>query len=406
MRVLLIDVNCKNSSTGNIVYNIYSGLIGKGYDAAICYGRGKKINYEKNIYKFGLDLETKLHALLTRLTGFTGIFSFFSTLRLIKFIKKYKPTVIHIHELHAYFVNVKMILNFLKKNNSKYKIYLTLHCEFNYTGKCGHAENCLKFQKNCGKCPKIKDYPKSIFFDHTKFMFNQKKKAFSNFDFLQIITPSSWIKERCQTSFLKNYPIRIIHNGIDAKNIFYPRVYDDLINKHNLKNFKIVLSVAPDIMSDNKGGKHIVKLAQEFLNCKEKVKFILIGVKNLEEQFPENVIPLGHIIDKNILAKYYSLADCFLICSKNENFPTTCLEAQTCGTMIAGFDVGGVRETMLDFEYQHDLLCEYGDILKLKENVESIFVRGYNSTNLSIQATNLYDNESMIENHMKMYQEN
>ena len=87
MKVLLIDVNCKNSSTGNIVYNLYNYINSSGDEAAVCYGRGPKIE-EKNIFKFGIDAETYLHALLTRITGFTGCFSFFSTRRLIKYIKE------------------------------------------------------------------------------------------------------------------------------------------------------------------------------------------------------------------------------------------------------------------------------------------------------------------------------
>ena len=105
MKILLIDVNCKNSSTGKILYDLYTGVNESGNEAAVCYGRGKKIK-EHNIFKFGLDVETYIHALLTRITGFTGCFSPFSTIRLIRFIKKFKPDVVHIHELHAYFVNI------------------------------------------------------------------------------------------------------------------------------------------------------------------------------------------------------------------------------------------------------------------------------------------------------------
>ena len=113
MKVLLIDVVCKYGSTGKIVYDLYNEINSRGDEAAICYGRGPKIK-EKNIYKFGLDFETYLHALLTRFTGFTGCFSYFSTRRLIRFIKKFKPDVVHFHELHAYFLNVNRLLKFLK----------------------------------------------------------------------------------------------------------------------------------------------------------------------------------------------------------------------------------------------------------------------------------------------------
>ena len=60
MKVLLIDVNCKNSSTGKIVYDLYSFLRKNGDDAAVCYGRGPLVE-EENILKFGYDAETDFH---------------------------------------------------------------------------------------------------------------------------------------------------------------------------------------------------------------------------------------------------------------------------------------------------------------------------------------------------------
>ena len=43
-RILLIDVNCKNSSTGEMVYDLYEGLLKEGRTAAVCYGRGPVVD--------------------------------------------------------------------------------------------------------------------------------------------------------------------------------------------------------------------------------------------------------------------------------------------------------------------------------------------------------------------------
>lgn len=270
-RILLIDVNCKYSSTGKIVYDLYQNLRKAGREAAICYGRGELIR-EDRIYKFGLDLETYVHAFLARITGYNGIFSPFSTQRLIKYIDKYKPDIIHIHELHAYFVNLKPLLNYIKKK--KIKVVWTFHCEYMYTGKCGYAYSCVKFQKECHKCPAVKDYPKSLFFDRTKQMFRMKKRLLSDMD-MTIVTPSKWLADRVKCSFLKNMPIRVIHNGIDTS-VFRPVSADDLRTELGIpRDHKIVLSVAPDIMSERKGGRWVLKLANMMKN--EKITFILVG---------------------------------------------------------------------------------------------------------------------------------
>lgn len=272
-RVLLIDVNCKFSSTGKIVYNLFKGLKEDGREAAICYGRGDEI-HEEGIYKFGLDWETNIHAGLARITGYNGCFSPLSTKRLIAYIEEFQPDVIHIHELHAYFVNIKPLLEYIKKR--KIKVVWTFHCEYMYTGKCGHAYSCTNFMHGCGKCPAVHEYPKSLFIDRTKQMFSMKRKAMNGLD-VEIVAPSEWLAKRVKMSFLQNVKISIIHNGIDT-NIFKEQNTKSLRNELKIPSEnQVVLAVAPDIISESKGGKWVLKLAE---SMKDKpITFILIGAR-------------------------------------------------------------------------------------------------------------------------------
>lgn len=270
-RVLLIDVNCKSSSTGKIVYDLYSGLRADGRKASVCYGRGEIIK-EEGIYKFGLDWETRIHAGLARITGFNGYFSPLSTKRLINYIEQFKPDLIHLHELHAYFVNIRYLLGYIKEK--EIPIVYTFHCEYMYTGKCGHAHECTNYQRECGNCPAIHDYPKSLFFDKTRQMLCMKKKILSNLDFT-IVTPSEWLASRVKTSFLKDKKIEVIHNGIDT-DIFHPVDSEDLRQRLGIpEDYKVVLAVAPNIMSEAKGGEWIIKTSNIMRN--EKTVFLLVG---------------------------------------------------------------------------------------------------------------------------------
>ena len=270
-RVLLIDVNCKGSSTGKIVYDLYSNLRADGRTAAICYGRGKKIE-EENIYKFGLDWETNVHAGLSRIIGYNGYFSYFSTKRLINYIEKFKPDLIHIHELHAYFVNIKPLIEYIKSKNIP--VVWTFHCEYMYTGKCGHAYECTNYQNECGNCPAVKEYPKSLLFDKTKQMLEMKKSLLGNWNFT-IVTPSQWLADRVKTSFLMDKEIKVIHNGIDTR-VFHPVDSKNLKKELEIPNdYRVVLAVAPNIMSESKGGKWVLKLAEKMKN--EKLFFVLVG---------------------------------------------------------------------------------------------------------------------------------
>lgn len=363
MRVLYIDSVCKSGSTGKIVYNLYTYENALGNAAAVCYGRGKEL-CEENIFKFGLDWETVLHALLTRLTGLTGCFSFFSTRRLLRFMDDFKPDIVHLHEPHAYFVNLKPLFNYLSER--KIPLVYTFHCEFAYTGKCGYAGNCERWKTGCGDCRRLREYPKTLFFDFTAKMWRDKRELLLKQNMI-ICAPSEWLTLRAGQSFLKNKNIRVVRNGIDTE-VFQPRPYEHLKERHKLKDEKIVLSVAQGLMSDErKGGRQLLRLAE--MMREDNVKFILIGVDAPADSFPENVIALGRTENQSELAEYYSMADVFVICSDMENFPTTCLEALCCGTPIAGFDAGGTAETA---PYPLGRFVGYGDIAALCESVKAL----------------------------------
>lgn len=342
MKILLIDVNCKNSSTGKIVYDLFQQLRLNGHEAMICYGRGEVID-EPGIYKFGLDWETYVHVLLARLTGFNGYFSFFSTKKLIKLIDDFKPEIIHIHELHGYFVNIYPLLKYIKKLNIK--IVWTFHCEYMYTGKCGYAYECTNYKIGCGNCPALKDYPKSIFFDKTKKMFAKKYNVLRDMNFT-IVTPSQWLADRVKESFLKNKSIRVIHNGVDTEKVFYCRSKaetDFIKQKYMLDDRPIVLSVAPNIMDTRKGGRFVLKIAENMVD--KNIQFVLVGADETKK-IGTNVLLINRTKNQDELATWYTIAKVFLICSKKENFPTTCLEAFCCGTPVVGIDEGGTKETV------------------------------------------------------------
>lgn len=395
MRILYIDVVCKKGSTGKIIYDLYTQSRADGHTAAICYGRGDKVEGE-HIYKFGLDWETRLHALLTRLTGWTGCFSFFSTQRLLKFIREFQPDVVHIHELHAYFVNLKPLLRYLAEQHIP--VVQTLHCEFTYTGKCGYSYECTRWHGDCGHCPHLRDYPKTLWFDHTAAMLRQKKGLFGALKHLTVAAPSAWLADRARESFLKNRKICVVHNGIDTEHVFHPYDTADLRAQHGLMGERVVLAVAPDLLSQRKGGRWVLQLAERM----PEVKFVLVGVTDTSGPFPPNVIALGPIYDQPLLARYYAMADCFVICSEKENFPTTCLEAFCCGTPVAGFAAGGTAETV---PAPYGSFVPYGDLDSLQAAVERQLSAGFGREVTTDAARRLYSPQTMYRAYRTLYQE-
>jgi putative colanic acid biosynthesis glycosyltransferase len=399
MKILLIDVNYKNSSTGKLVFDLKNGINNKGYEAYVAYGRGKDTK-DKNVFKFGYTIETYIDALLTRITGFVGYFSFFSTFNLINLIKKIKPNIIHIHEIHSYFINIPIFLKFLS-DNPTIKIIWTFHSEFMYTGKCGNSLSCEKWKKGCNKCPLIREYPKTLIFDFTKKMYFDKKRLINklNNNNTTIVTPSNWLSYRTSLSMFSKFKIKTINNGIDAKNIFHYYQYDEeFLERFHLPK-KYLLSVAPNIMERNKGGKTIIEIAKKLPD----IFFVMVGFKKIPKNLPTNVIPFLKTSDQITLAKFYSFASLFLITSQIENLPTTCLESLCCGTKIIGFNVGGVSETTKNTAY--GFFFRYGDIDSVKNKIIEMFNISYDKYEVSKFGTQNYDLDICLNSYINLYNE-
>ncbi|PIE24847.1 MAG: glycosyltransferase [Neptuniibacter caesariensis] len=400
MRVLLIDVNYKYSSTGKIVHDLAKELKKSNHDVRVLFGRGESIESDIAV-RVASVWEVYFHALMTRLTGLVGFFSYFATKRLLKQIKEFKPDVIHLHELHGYYVNYSEVVRFLKSSNIP--VVWTFHCEFAYTGKCGYAYDCEKWKSGCSSCPQIKEYPSSLYFDFTRYMFNEKKKDFDGFHNLTIVTPSHWLARRVKQSFLSDFDIRVVYNGVDTDSIFFPRNSDYLVEKYGLHRKKIVLAVAPNLMDERKGGQWILDLASYY---GDDVFFVLIGVKEeVVLNCPMNVVCLPRTKNQSELAEFYSLADVLILTSQKETFSLVTAEGLSCGLPVIGFDSGAPAEVA---PAGYGLFSVYGDVVALKNNLDA-FLKGdiefKNKEECRSFAVDNYSNRTMMDAYFCIYTE-
>lgn len=396
MKILLIDVNCKYSSTGKIVYDLYNRLNADGHEARIAYGRGDVID-EPGIYKFGIDSETKKHALLARITGKNGYYSPKSTKRLIQYIEEFKPDLIHIHELHAYFVNHLELLDYLRQK--QIPIVWTFHCEYMYTGKCGFAYECQGYKTGCGNCPYLREYVSSFGIDKTAQMLSDKKAAMAGLNIKAIVTPSKWLADKTKETYLGHYRINVINNGIDTSGIFYPRPKDvDLRKTFGIgEDDRLVLAVAPNIMDVRKGGQMVLDLAKTMPDT----QFVLVGADETK-RIEKNVQLISRTKNQDELAKWYSEANVFIICSKAENFPTTCVEALCCGTPVVGLDECGTKETAP--QPYGTFVANDADVLEtLKAAIDIQLDKGLTSEEIRKFAVEHYDNSVMYKSYLDIY---
>jgi glycosyltransferase involved in cell wall biosynthesis len=248
--------------------------------------------------------------------------------------------VIHIHELHGYYVNYFQVINFISKKNIP--LVWTLHSEFDFTGKCGYSYSCIKWQKECNFCPQVDVYPKSLYFDFSKYLFRKKKNVFSNLQKVIFVPVSNWLDNKKKLSFLKDFNSTIVYNGIDTIKTFYPKYKNNHYEAIKSNGEFIVLSVAPDIFSDRKGGKTILDIAERLKHL--PIKFVLVGTDESQTSKQENVIYISLIKDQKRLSEVYSISDLFLLTSKFETFSLTTIESLACGVPVIGYDCGGATE--------------------------------------------------------------
>ena len=365
MKILMINVVCGIRSTGRICTDLAAELEKQGHEVKIAYGREKvPEQFQKYAVRVGTDLDVYMHALKSRLFDSAGFESKRVTRKFVNWIREYDPDVIHLHNLHGYYINVEILFQYLKECGKK--IIWTLHDCWAFTGHCTYFDyiGCDKWKKSCARCPQKKEYPTSCLKDNSYYNFRRKKDVFQNIPNMTLVTPSNWLKTLISQSFLRKYPVNVIHNGIDTS-VFKPVDYsiqERLRQEFGILNKTIILGVA-SVWNRRKGLDVFVALSKLLPG---NYQIVLIGVdKKQAKKLPDNIITIARTNNTEELAAWYSTADIFVNQTMNDNDPTVNLEAIACGTPVITFDTGGSPESAVF----------YGRVIKkgnLKMLLESI----------------------------------
>lgn len=349
MKVLQINSVCGRGSTGRIVLDIHNALIGQGHKSLVAYGREPAIGCE-NAIRIGTRKDIYVHGLYTRILDKHGLGSQKATRQFIKNIEAENPDIIHLHNIHGYYLNYEILFRFLK--NFGKPVIWTFHDCWPFTGHCAHFTyaGCERWQKVCHDCPQKRSYPKSLVFDNSRRNFERKREAFTGVKDLTIVTPSKWLAGLVNQSFLSEYETVVISNGIDTT-VFRP-VPSDFKSRHAIKDKFMILGVA-NVWGQRKGLKYFLELANILEN--DEI-IVLVGLtKKQVESLPANIIGITRTNNIQELVEIYSAADVFVNPTLEETFGMTNLEAQACGTYVVTFDSGGTRETIIDSS--HGTVC-------------------------------------------------
>ncbi|HOO28310.1 MAG TPA: glycosyltransferase, partial [Lachnospiraceae bacterium] len=292
-RVLLINTIVGSGSVGRIVSGLYRTLNEHGYECLVAYGRGEAPDSIRS-YRIGTDTGVYIHGGLSRITDRHGFFSSKATIELIAVIEEFNPDIVHLHNVHGYYLNVKLLFEYLKRSGRR--VIWTLHDCWSFTGHCTHFEyiGCQKWQNGCFQCEQLQEYPKSLMVDNSKKNYQQKKELFTGFSNMTIVTPSEWLEARVKQSYLQKYHTVVIPTGIDLEQ-FAPveeeRTDDNLVfqlrTRLGIKNKHVLLGVA-NPWRERKGLSQFESLAKAI---SDKFVIILIGLNDDQlSSLPHSII--------------------------------------------------------------------------------------------------------------------
>lgn len=359
MKLLQVNITANWGSHGRIAEEIGQLVISQGWESYIAYGRIANPS-KSHLVHIGSMADERLHGFQSRLFDNHGLGSVRVTKSFIKQIDAISPDIIHLHNIHGYYLNYPILFDYLSKLDVP--VVWTLHDCWAMTGHCAFFTfaNCDKWKNGCHHCENKQSYPKSLLFSRSRRNYTLKQRCFTSVRNLTLVPVSQWLADIVKDSFLSKYPVNMIHNGVDL-NMF--RVLE---TRKPSSGRKMLLGVG-SVWEPRKGLTDFVKLRQLL---DDSYEIVLIGLTQKQiDSLPAGIHGIARTNNIDELVQYYNKADVFVNPTYEDNFPTTNIEALACGAPVITYNTGGSPEAV---DTNTGLVVEYGNINALAEGIRSI----------------------------------
>ncbi|OUP50100.1 glycosyltransferase [Lachnoclostridium sp. An181] len=357
-KILFINSVFREGSTGNIVAGLFDYFSDINIECyAIC---GIKKKEEKNVIATTTALKQKCSIIGSRISGKHAMQDVHNTKEILKKIKEIDPDIVNIHNLHGFYINIKLLLDYFAEK--QIPVVLNMHDCWDFTGHCSHFETlgCEKWIKGCGKCPGLKQYPKSYFLDKSRFNWNLKKELFSKLN-LEIVTPCIWLKKLVERSFLRDKKISVIYNGIDTKTFHYRN--SNLRESFGIEAKFVILGFASKWVKEE--NIKVIKAIRDI----ENIHVLLIGDTKVPETLKGIATGISYVHSPKRMSELYSIADVFVNLSLADTFPTVDIESIACGTPVITYDIGGAKEII---DQTTGVVVKEGDVKGIVNAIKAV----------------------------------
>lgn len=394
MKIAIINM-VDYGSTGRIMFQTADVARQKGYCVKTYSKKWRNQNNKTTEHKYyGYTIENAIHVTLSKLFGIQGMLSILGTKQLIRDLKKYKPDIVHLHNLHDSSTCLPMLLKALGK--AEIPVVWTLHDCWAFTGQCTHflVEKCEKWKNGCGNCKFQKNLLKV---DCTAWVWRKKKKGVDSIKNLTIVTPSKWLCGLAEESLFRGRPIKVINNGIDLtvfsnKSCLFKQ-------ERECGRKKIILAVA-SVWTERKGLLDLIEIDKKLDHT--KYQLVVVGTNEIVDKLlPKTIISIHRTADEIELAKLYSCADVFINPTYEDTFPTTNIEALACGTPVITYNTGGSPEII---DNKCGYVVECGNIDAIIYNIIKICSSSQNYNNICRKRAECYDRKERYVEYVNLYE--
>ena len=370
MKLLQINSVVNTGSTGRIVEDIALLAMKNGWESYVAYGRNSQESQSETI-RVGNCFDKVCHGIGTRLFDRHGLVSRAATKILIRKIKKMKPDIIHIHNIHGYYLNYPLLFNYL--SDSEIPVVWTLHDCWSFTGHCTYFSfiGCDRWRTGCFSCPQKKKYPGSLYVDRSYKNYIDKRTNFNLLNNLTLVPVSNWLKELVKDSFLSKHAIQRIYNGVDTMTFSIDKQAAWAVRERYSLQDKIILLGVATAWEDRKGLTDFIKLSK---SLPVNFKIVLVGLSLSQlKQLPIQILGLPRTESLTELSALYNAADIVLNLSSEETFGLTTVEGFACGTPGIVYNCTASPELITD---ETGVVVERGDLTVLLNAIHLIVEKG------------------------------
>lgn len=401
-KIAFINSVC-NGSTGKIMGEIQREANSNGFETVSFYGRGNGFSDVKCI-KMNKNNSFYFNIFHTFVFNKQGQQSKNETRYLIKKLQEFNPDIIHLHNIHGYYLNYKILFNWINKS-FKGKVVWTLHDCWSFTGHCAHfvGVNCQKWKSQCAKkCPLRHSYPYSFFVDTSESEYNLKKDLFTYREDFEIVTPSDWLNKLVNQSFLKKHHVLTINNGINLE-VFKPSINKEIKQKYGVPDQKKIILGVSNVWVKSKGFYDFLRLSNELLGG--DIVIILVGLSKAKlnkVKQSKNIVGIERTENVNELVAIYSLADVFVNLTKEDNYPTVNMESIACGTPVITYDTGGCIEQV---DSNTGYCCKTNTVEEVKEKILEFLECDFKNTKFNnCKMLNEIDAKKRFNDYIKLFE--